>query len=116
MTTPHPVTTKKPAKAAAAAAAEGATTAEPKSSTPEASGDVNNAAADDTTATPAATTLALKRPVMIQRSVSQPTEREKNSAAFSTRKVTLFERCTTTTMESLPSSSSNEDSVDDHRE
>ncbi|CAN0188246.1 unnamed protein product [Ectocarpus sp. 12 AP-2014] len=122
VTTPHPVTTKKPAKApaaaAAAAAAEGPTTAEPKSPTSETPGgekDAAAAAAADATATTAADTLALSRPVMIQRSVSQPTEREKNSMATSTRKVTLFERCTTTTMESLPSSSSNEDSVDDHR-
>ncbi|CAM9180173.1 unnamed protein product [Ectocarpus sp. 4 AP-2014] len=129
VTTPHPVTTKKPAKAPAAAAAaavataEGPTTAEPKSSTSETPGGEKSAAAAadataaaaDATATTAANTLALSRPVALQRSVSQPTEREKNSMATSTRKVTLFERCTTTTMESLPSSSSNEDSVDDHR-
>lgn len=88
----HPVTTPKKASKVAS----GGTTAEPKSPAAAASGD-----------TPASA-LAVERPVGLRRSISQPIERGKGRAA-ATRKVTLFERCTTTTLESSSSSLSAED-------
>ncbi len=96
VTTPHPVAAS---KKASKVASDGST-AEPKSSTAAESGGTSAAA------------LALKQPTRLTRSVSQPTER---AAAKSTRKVTLFESCTTT-LESSNSSLSTEDGNDNGEE
>lgn len=97
VTTPHPVAAS---KKASKVSSDGST-AEPKSSTAAELGDSSAAA------------LALKQPTRLTRSVSQPTER---SAATATRKVTLFESCTTTTLESSNSSLSTEDGNDSGEE
>lgn len=88
----HPVTTPKKASKIAS----GGTAAEPKSPKPAKPGDTS------------ATALAVERPLALRRSISQPIERGRGRAA-ATRKVTLFERCTTTTLESSSSSLSTED-------
>lgn len=90
----HPATT--PKRASKLAAEEAA--AEPKSATTAVFGDTS------------ASALAAERPAGLTRSVSQPIERDRGAA---TRKVTLFERCTTTMLESSSSGLSIECGIDD---
>lgn len=94
----HPVATPKKACTVA-----GGPAAEPKSPTTATSGDTSAAA------------LAVERPLALRRSISQPIERGKGRAA-AIRKVTLFERCTTTTLESSSSSLSTEDGNDNGKQ
>eukprot|EP00752_Nemacystus_decipiens_P011862 g10522.t1 len=90
----HPVTPKRASKIGS-----GGIAAEPKSPTTATAGDIS------------ATARAVERPLALRRSISQPIERGRGRAA-ATRKVTLFERCTTTTLASSRSSLSTEDGND----
>ncbi|CAN0119203.1 unnamed protein product [Scytosiphon promiscuus] len=122
VTTPHPVAptkkaTKKTSSSSSPSEAKDVTTAAKRKTSSAAPAEEASGCSANAVPTKTKPALALERPVRLQRSISQPTERRRGAVGGITRKVTLFERTTTTTtLDSSSSSSSSSGSLNNERE